>query len=1636
MNRIKSLIRVLSGRTVLRAVLALLLVAACSPLFAQRADVRYAGVFYKDNPATNQEMYCDYSNPDAQKSASSAPAALSSATLYSVVTDGGLVLHCDIVASSYTDVNNAGFSSYRKNNEAYSIGDKFYYSSGGTYRGFTVIAYDTSAGLSVNVSSNAKENRSFAFTPSPSGNSNQTDPWVSSALIEYDQPYPSTTPADNGYPNHCLALCMQVVCTNRPMAQATYSIAFPLQNVTFDIVKYYNGKNIKDAEGTPAIRSIDLYPDINKDTAKCGSYRCPGGPNDGYTCTAPLYEKRGNTCYKLGTTTAVTGQCSDTLETATGKNCANKNCNYIIFNNDGQPSGTGIPFCAAWDGSYDIAGEFGKSNGDFAFRATVATDFPGDNVAVDKIEFNSTIAYPGENQIPIQVDVTNVHTVRSTPTVVGDITAVPAQPYTFAYRLSKDADVRIAILDASNSDNTNYGATNTADPIKGKAQIVRTLVDWQPRVGEGIKGVESDKQIVESDSWDGRNDQGMLLPAGNYIAAIQAKTKDEWPGTDFSRAVTRQVSLDPLKLTDIAVTGLNKKSTAYASISYVPTEASKVYWNIYTPGTTFDGTNSGTNTINTNSSQPTGTAPKLVDGTGTLVYSSAEDRTSRMNFTSKWDGLCGVEGGCERTYALGEKMSTGETCKSTTTGATTTNTCTEKFAYGAPMPDGNYVYVLWAEIPYNGCYYNALGGDANTPEFKAGAACTANPDNNNKQFTGVKTLSYYTGQVAIERGFVDITIQPVSYSTVGSSPTAYGLDPFIFKYSIVREANVVAKVTNSAGVDVKYLTPKTGITQVAQQMNTLSWDGRDDQGRMVTPGTYMFVVESKDAMFPAVTNKASAVFPVDMYRVVDVATTDVYGDSAAKATISYMLSKAMNVQINIYNKDVVIPAYNTKGGDYSDFVVNASTWATGYAANLASVDVYETGVTTPFATLTNPGIGTNTTLTGTANPYTRDTVTVVENPNYVDGSTVTTELKYYVTLKREIGTLSTGVNSWPPRICNKTTDAAVFAAAGYVDPAQVAAKDTKCIYVNDTTFTNYPANAQDAAAGKLDVRLQPIKTFDRTSTKTGDGIMITEEWDAVSFYNPTSTQQPGACKGKTNLKDCPYETVPDGQYPFFISARSNEPFDRYYAESGETYKENGVDKNYIVGAPFKTAKEVKQEDFWYATDKVSSKINITRGSVYFLDGSTTVYPNAPQLFNASTGPVFIPPYEIDFSVSRAATVEVAIVALKPNMCYDTTGKLTERNAAAGAVCKYLSTTTIANTGNFDPNTVRKVYWDGTDNNGVYVKPGIYEVRLIAKNYPDPHLYQETVKVIRINADLLKVFDLLEADGYALNQRDTDMKIGYQISVPMKVAIQIFKPGTTIYDYQKGTLRNPTTGTEVKDIHEVLVKAIVGIRPATTLIEEVWDGRDYAQQEVPDGTYPFRFVTALNSADIDSVTGEILGSDDTSADAAKWSIEKVADTYQYQNLHKATVAIGDGRFVCEDWEKTVFFYPNPLRVASKGTLEITKMPVPGTVSIKYFNLAGDLVRDSNYTCVDANNYQVTMGSSLQFNPDNTPEGSVKLDNDGLDAFPNIRNAALRCKWDRTNQHGKKVARGVYFGLVDFRAQNGREHCQKVVKILVP
>ncbi len=1577
---LRNLRKFFSGKTVLAAVLPLLCLAAALPAFSQTAEIRAAGVYYRDGDADINGVYCNWGN--------------------SVATTGN-------------------------------------------YKGAVT-----------NV-----------------GNHQTNDPWDTSALIEYDQPYPSPKVA-NKYPNHCLALCFDVYCTNKPAGQSTYSIAFPIQRIRFDIARYYGSKDIVNPDTNPAIRTINMSIMDNKINGQgktlnvsdftCGSYHCWGATNNfdtTYTCPAAQYYctiEKGTKCSGSTANCLASTYCKDASgQSAPGGQsvedlCGNDNKvgKCVVFDGNGAEYGEPMTFCTSWDGSYEIMGEFGKTNGQFGFRANVHTDFPGDGDAIESIAIDDTFLYPGDAQYPIQVDVTNVHTVRATATVVGVVTPVQATPYSIAYRLSKDADVRMQVFDASaaipytgsdgNATGTFPGAlSNSAtDLVLKQASVVRHVIDWQPRLGEGMKGSDNDKYIVESEQWDGRDDDGRLLPANNYLISIQAKSQDEWPGTDFSRAVTRQISLDPLKLTDIRVQGLNKQSTAYATVRYIPTEGSKVYFEVYSPGTTFDSTY-------TKGYEATGTAPAVTPNTGVLVYRSEQQRARALDYPDKWDGLCHNASGCKIPYAKGTKLPIsgtvfdGTTC---TDGTVANGNCVVTYANGAPLPDGDYVYVLWAEVPYTDVYYN-------------GAACYPNPAGcatprtddavtaKNGTFTGVKTQRYYTGVLPVERGVVDITIQPVSYSTIGSSPTAYGLDPFLFKYSIAREAVVNAYVKNTAGVIVKTLTDEGGNTNVAQQMNTLSWDGRDDQGRMVGPGTYLFVVETSDPMFPnSVKTQASAIFPVDLYRVVDVSTTDVYGDSEAKATISYSLSKAMAVQVNVYNKDVVIPAPKATGN------VETASWGTVPVAVINELGAQLPGLaagtaipaTVPSTFVTGDTVGYKYLYTEPVFNNTDKTYTYYRVRKNVTAADEAANTETYVV--DEVLSYTVKVEQWPPRVCDLTTDGAAgnqfFHANGYVDPA----KNPTCIYVNDKTFKNYPANANAAkynytegAAQTLDVRLQPVKTFNRSANRAGDGVRITEEWDAQYFYNPTpvsvldggknSVEAVNACKNATDLTKCPYEMVPDGQYPFYIAAQTDEAVDLYYDRT--------------TAAPFRDTQDVIRQTGLYATDKPVYRVNVTRGPVYFLDGTVAVYPNAPQLFNTSSGPVFVPPYEINFAISRAATVEVAIVALENGLCsapgQTTAAGTNVQMAKAGDVCKYLSTMTIVNTPNFDPNITRKIYWDGTDNNGFYVRNGNYEIRLTAKNYPDAGLYQPTVKQITQNVDLLKVYDLPETEAYAINKRGTDMKISYQISVPMKVAIQIFKPGTTIYDYQKGTLRDPATGKEVKDINDVLVRSIVGIRPSTTLIEEVWDGRDYAQQDVPDGTYPFRFVTALQSADIDTITGEIIPGDDLPAidpTQRQWKIDHVADTFQYVNLHRATVAIGDGEFVCEDWEKTVFFYPNPFKTPT-GTMEITKLPVPGKMSIKLYNLAGDLVREGGYQCVDANNMTVTMGNSIDLSPDNTVSNTVYDGN-----MPTLRNAALRCFWDRTNDHGKKVARGVYFGLVDFRAQNGRQHCQKVVKILIP
>ncbi|MEW6011951.1 MAG: FlgD immunoglobulin-like domain containing protein [Elusimicrobiota bacterium] len=271
------------------------------------------------------------------------------------------------------------------------------------------------------------------------------------------------------------------------------------------------------------------------------------------------------------------------------------------------------PFCTAWDGSYNVEGFWGKTNGRFGFRATVKTNMVSNTAG--NINIQQTSVFPGQNQKPITVNVTNVHVVKATPTVVGKITGVGAQPYNILYRLSKDATVTITIEDSSHT------------PI-------RTIIKSLPRFGEGIP----DGALMNGDFWDGRDDNGLLVPASNYYYRITASANDDY-GWDIAcgastatplsscQGYADNISIDPLQITDIAIKDLGPLATDVAVISYMLTEEATVYLDIYPPGTTFTlngGVNCGMRSTNCTSVTP--------------IRTYIETKTRRQSVNMYWDG--------------------------------------------------------------------------------------------------------------------------------------------------------------------------------------------------------------------------------------------------------------------------------------------------------------------------------------------------------------------------------------------------------------------------------------------------------------------------------------------------------------------------------------------------------------------------------------------------------------------------------------------------------------------------------------------------------------------------------------------------------------------------------------------------------------------------------------------------------------------------------------------------------------------------------------------------------------------------------------------------------------------------------------
>ncbi len=550
-----------------------------------------------------------------------------------------------------------------------------------------------------------------------------------------------------------------------------------------------------------------------------------------------------------------------------------------LFLNPGNPAADSLPaYCVVWDGTQAIQGTFGKVNGAYGFRVTVQTNQQGQsgNIAITNVK-----AYPlgqtydanrvSVSQKPILVNVTDVHVINSTPTVVGKITGVAAEPYNFTYRLSKPATMYITI---------NQSVPDASGHFDNLRNLLGQNGEQEP--GEGNLGVTGATPLLDGSSWDGRDNNGNILPPGNYLAVFQANAYNQYtaPGYtvttgacggappypeytcdmegDLSNPTTYTIALDPLQITDIQVAPLLGGTTSLAVLSYVLTEPATVYVDIYPPNTQFCNDSAGN--------------PALAD-----VNSTATDPATIPPAKNFYASL----GGCSPSNPVSPIRSISQMQPSRTTQISFWDGRDNSGNY---VNDGDYVFVIYAALPsQRGVAYRGNAAD-----------------------TRIWTSTAKQGFISVVRGLVGVTqISPTS-TVIGSSPPVGGLNPFSFSYQISRPATVSLLIYDQTGLNViKTIVNKEA--QPGQLTITETWpDGVGDNGLIVSSGTYLAQLTVFDPAFPAKVSTTTVLFPVDLFRITDVAVTPLLAVVNDTATLTYQLSQPMFIAWNIYPPGSVV----------------------------------------------------------------------------------------------------------------------------------------------------------------------------------------------------------------------------------------------------------------------------------------------------------------------------------------------------------------------------------------------------------------------------------------------------------------------------------------------------------------------------------------------------------------------------------------------------------------------------------------------------------------------------------------------------------------------------------------------------------
>lgn len=222
-----------------------------------------------------------------------------------------------------------------------------------------------------------------------------------------------------------------------------------------------------------------------------------------------------------------------------------------------------------WNGRvYTDAGH--KHNGGYTLTAT-------------PIDSNNSEVTAGKLSYGCSVDVVHINSGKGLVyQVQGANQPHYGPPFLFDYYMSKNAFVTWKIWNRNQT-------PGTADDT-----LVKVVVSTVPRVtGDSSSAPDDWDKLVSVEVWDGRNDNGFIVPNDIYRYTVDAvEYNSATPNNDNTVTLSGTIAYDVLRIVDLSVTGITDKESL-AHIKYTLAGANSdmggatVKIAICTPGTTF-----------------------------------------------------------------------------------------------------------------------------------------------------------------------------------------------------------------------------------------------------------------------------------------------------------------------------------------------------------------------------------------------------------------------------------------------------------------------------------------------------------------------------------------------------------------------------------------------------------------------------------------------------------------------------------------------------------------------------------------------------------------------------------------------------------------------------------------------------------------------------------------------------------------------------------------------------------------------------------------------------------------------------------------------------------------------------------------